>query len=526
MWPLPNAKVLDDCSYRFVGLAKSLGYQLGLHRGKFMSEFSRTQVSLPDAEKWRTRTWLGIFFSEQFWSSQLGMPPSSQTDYLIENARIDKNLPKNFRSLISLSIFQAKLVNVMGSSVTSPDGLMEARNRAGSLAILERELERLVFKLEIDELSVEIYYLYVKLTICCFAFLPETPTEDQTNYVTVAYLTATRVVTLVSKLLETKNLIELPIYIRQSITYASFILFKLHLTPLLLDKYIDSARQSIVTVHRLFRNQLSAWKNVENDISRTAQVLEKLNYVLFTHPELFTENDGIVTVMRSHLTGSLFYDLVYCVHEARRRTLEEQKEGKQSSSNFGDKKRPVPLPFYNQINKDDFQTITTTTPGGTTITTLVPTENAMTTATADATAAGLSKPTEIKGIPVSMLESTGSIPGNGSSTTSSSNSATQNGSTPVPQANLRRVASKNSIVQSRQSPRPDEANMHNIPAAYDFSGLAGVPSPTAVNFDLQNGSNNGSRADFDSFFQQQGAGWVEGNDDFLGWFDMNMAPEF
>lgn len=564
MWPLPNQKVLDDCSYRFVGLAKSLGYQLGLHRGKFISEFSRTQVALPDAEKWRTRSWLGIFFAEQFWASQLGLPPSLQTDYLIENARVDKNLPKNFRSLISLSIFQAKLVNVMGSSVISPDGLMEARNRAGSLAILERELERLVFKLEIDDIWVEVYYLYVKLTICCFAFLPETPTEDQTKYVTQAYLAATRIVTLVSKILESKNLIELPIYIRQSVSYSAFILFKLHLTPLLLDKYIDSARQSIVTVHRLFRNQLSAWKNVENDISRTAQVLEKLNFVLFTHPELYTKNDGIITRMRSHLTGSLFYDLVWCIHEARRRTLEEQKHGKSAPQEAkhdqqDDKKKPVPLPFYNQINKDDFQTITTTTPGGTTITTLVPTENAMTTATANATAAGLSKPTEIKGIPVSMLESTGSIPATlfGHSSLTSLNNSSSN------LQDLRKALGKNNGNSSSSASAPSDqlnngynnggnnnSNVNNegksateilargesksitpsaqYPVNYDFSNVA-VPSPSNPNFGGNYDVNNNegaSREDFDNFFQQQSAGWMEGNDDFLGWFDMNMAPEF
>ncbi|KAH3675584.1 hypothetical protein WICMUC_002673 [Wickerhamomyces mucosus] len=605
IWPLPNQKVLDDTSYRFVGLAKSLGYQLGLHRGKFMSEFSRTQVSLEDAEKWRTRTWLGIFFAEQYWASQLGLPPSSQTDYLIENARIDKDLPKNFRSLISLSIFQAKLVNVMGSSVISPDGLMEARNRAGSLAILERELERLVFKLEIgDDISIEIYYLYVKLTICCFAFLPETPTEDQTKYVTIAYLAATKVITLVSKLLESKNLIELPIYIRQSVTYAALILFKLHLTPLLLDKYIDSARQSIVTVHRLFRNQLSAWKNVENDISRTAQVLEKLNFVLFTHPELYTKNEGIITRMRSHLTGSLFYDLVWCIHEARRRTLEEQKSGKHPpsslsslSSNLSKQidpnlKKPVPLPFYNQINKDDFQTITTTTPGGTTITTLVPTENAMSHATANATANGLSKPTEIKGIPVSMLESTGSIPAsvftnsNGRSTIDSIVAQSQI----KPTNDYNKNESSYYIVPSSSTMTPNQSKVHiqenypsNIPSPapvisnrtfqeplrqVTFDGKSQLPynfaietqSPNRVGFDI-NSSNNGNNNDnknnfnnnennannkvnenanknnetnnndndddFNQFFQQQSANWsAEGNDDFLGWFDMNMAPEF
>ena len=60
-------------------------------------------------------------------------------------------LPKNFRCLISLSIFQCKLVNIMGISVTRPDGLLEPLNRAGSLSLLDRELERLDFKLQFEE---------------------------------------------------------------------------------------------------------------------------------------------------------------------------------------------------------------------------------------------------------------------------------------------------------------------------------------------------------------------------------------
>jgi hypothetical protein len=412
-WPLPNQKVLDDCSYRFIGLAKSLSLQLGLHRGKFMTEFSRTQVALPDAEKWRSRTWLAVFFAEQFWSSNLGLPPSLQTDYLLENARIDSSLPKTFRCLISLAIFQAKLVNIMGLNVSSPDGLMEPANRAGPLHIMERELERLAFKLQIDDLVVEIYYLYVKLMVCLFSFLPETPSEDQTKFVTIAYHSATRIVTIMSKLLEKKQLTEYPIYVRHSVTTAAFLLFRLHLTPYLLPRYIDSSRQSIVTVHRLFRNMLAAWKDVENDISRTATVLEKLNFVIITHPELFTDTEGIIVRMRSHLTGSLFYDLVWNIHEARRRTLAEAEAGdnKNNAQNANVKKerKALPLPFYNQITKDDFTARTTTTPNGTTVTTLVPTDQAITNAKATASKAGLSKPTEINGIPLAMLEATGSL---------------------------------------------------------------------------------------------------------------------
>lgn len=478
IWPLPNQKVLDDCSYRFVCLAKCLSYQLGLHRGEFISEFTRTQTSMPDAEKWRTRTWLGIFFAELCWVSVLGLPPTSQTDYLVEDARMgideedeslshvkegasstnsfndeesknrsdnfktnddndsgDKNnsnkskktkLPRNFRRLICLAHFQAKLCKVMGSSVASPDGLMEPRERATSLAILERELEGLDRTLNFgQDTAVCIYYLYVKLMVCCFAFLPGTPTEDQSQYVTEAYLCATKIVTSLVTLLEKQQLIELPIYIRQSATYAALILFKLQLTPLLLNKYLDSARQSIVTVHRLFRNQLSAWATaVENDISRTASVLEKLNFVLITHPTVFVEEDGIISRMRSHLTGSLFYDLVWCVHEARRREMDPQynedalkkaaakRKARGNDSPFAAADRRLyPLPFYNQISKEDFETIIQTTPGGTTVSTLVPTKTALNHAKRLAENQNDSTGTimEINGIPLSMLDETGSV---------------------------------------------------------------------------------------------------------------------
>ncbi|CCD25236.1 Sef1p NDAI_0E04190 [Naumovozyma dairenensis CBS 421] len=451
IWPLPNQKVLDDCSYRFVALAKSLSYQLGLHRGKFIQEFTRTQTSMPNAEKWRTRTWLGIFFAELCWTSILGLPPTSQTDYLLENARLaqdeendaddadgttdsDQNsngidkLPKRFRRLICLANFQSKLCNVMGSSVMSPDGLMEPKDRGGALSILERELERLNRKLDFQsDIVIHIYYLYVKLTVCCFAFLPETPIEDQTQYVTDAYFCSTQIVTLLNKLLEKQQLIALPIYIRQSATFASLILFKLQLNPMMLDKYLDSARQSIVTIHRLFRNQLTAWTTgVENDISRTASMLEKLNMVLITHPEVFIEETGIISRMRSHLTGSLFYDLVWCVHEARRREMDPkynkeaiekaQQKRKAKDGDSPDLKiwemKLYPLPLYNHISKEDFQTVTQTTPSGTTVTTLVPTKTAL--KNAETLAKSKNKDSdgiisEINGIPLSMLDATGSV---------------------------------------------------------------------------------------------------------------------
>lgn len=724
IWPLPNQKVLDDCSYRFVGLAKCLSYQLGLHRGEFISEFTRTQTSMPDAEKWRTRTWLGVFFAELCWASMLGLPPTSQTDYLVEDARMGLDeedmppsgktdtatksdnkaphtdesnetheastdtehstpnnstkrnysnkkakLPRNFRRLICLAHFQAKLCKVMGSSVVSPDALVEPRDRASSLAILERELESLDRTLGFaQDTAVHIYFLYVRLMVCCFAFLPGTPTEDQSQYVTDAYLCATKIVTLLTSLLEKQQLVELPIYVRQSATFAALILFKLQLTPLLLKKYMDSARQSIVTVHRLFRNQLSAWATtVENDISRTASVLEKLNFVLITHPTVFVEENGIISRMRSHLTGSLFYDLVWCVHEARRREMDPEynqkaldmaaakrkARGEDSPFTTSDR-RLYPLPFYNQISREDFETIIQTTPGGTTVSTLVPTKTALINAK---TLAKTNKDfngtiMEINGIPLSMLDETGSVKlenilgasgsinGSAAAGTDSSAPIQQLASsssnfpdaiaqslhlgdsfdqknsakgTSVKEAGLHGMPAFMSDMQSsnatssRSAPIADKrntrsslfganspsipsgANLNNsfLPLQHNKSTNPKVPSNPPgnnddndddnINNNKNNDNNNGningnnnngnSRVSFDNyanlnmflnsgqalaanspaeqngnrknsinqlseldtFFLQQSTGWLEGNssnDDFLGWFDMDMEPKF
>lgn len=530
MWPLPNEKVLDDCSYRFVGLAKNLSLQLGLHRGgEFILEFSRTQADLgPDSDLWRTRSWLAVFFCDHFWSSALGLPPSIKTtDYLLENARVDESLPPSFRCLILLSIFQCKLVNVMGISVTRSDGLLEPLNRAASLNILDRELERLKFKLSIPDGSfMEVYYLYLRLMICCFAFLPGTPIEDQVKYVSNAYLSATRVITVVPQILQSNSLslIELPIFIRQSVTYSAFLLFKLQLTNYLMDKYVDSARQSIVTVHRLYRNMLSSWKELKNDISRTARVLEDLNIVLYTYPEIFELSESpnisgsIISRMRSHLTASLFYDLVWCIHEARRRSQDSRhctEPQARTIKEDGHTMRPQPLPFYNQITKDDFSTIITTTPNGTTVTTLVPTDQALLQAQ-EASMKEKNKPLEINGIPLSMLEATGST----------KDSSVANTGIGVMETLLSEF--KQAQVQGRFDMMKTNTDPEQTTSTSFYGNVGQSESLPMDPYSDPNRMGSGIASQLDIFFQQQSHGWLVNSntdDEFLGWIDMNLIRE-
>lgn len=504
----------------------------------------------------------------------------------------------------------------MGSSVTSPDGIMEPSYRADALSVLEKELEEINIKNNFNtDDAISIYHLYVKLTIYCFGFLPGTPMQDQLNYVNDAYVAATKIITLLTKLLKHQQLIELPIYIRQSATYAALILFKLQLSPALSDKCFESARQSIVTVHRFYRNQLSAWATaVENDISRTASMLEKLNFVLITHPEVLVEEEGIISRMRSHLTGSLFYDLIWCVHEARRREVDPEYN-KQALANAKAKRKErggdspgnilesklFPLPLYNQISKEDFKTVTKTTPNGTTVTTLVPTRSAL--KQAENNRSGNGNAVAINGIPLSMLDENGSLdtdnlfalnniggettvdnskqgaygyprmidsiikpernglerPSSAMATIGSNDQTTAN-----LDANLLPKSSKddlshypNDLSMERQTSFPPTQNPRTTTSSIvsapevpkngkSFKDPGDLTNWNALASNPSNGNLDGkdqrtkseellptsSRLQLNQlsdFFQQQSAGWIEGNlgnDDFFGWLDMNMEPKF
>ncbi|KAL6932849.1 hypothetical protein ACO0R3_001937 [Hanseniaspora guilliermondii] len=419
-WPLPSQKMMDDCSYRFLGFAKNLAMQLGLHRGAFMWEFSRTQTMLNkdeqnneqinddeiknDNELWRTRTWIAVFIQEQIWSSLLGLPNNTKVDFLVEKALNEtddeKLLPLRLKNLLILTNFQNKMQEQLASNVKSQDGLYEHEQRYPLIQSLIDELQLMKNSRNFENDKImEIYYLYVKMTLLFYYFLPSNEKDDSnlneellTEKVTEAYLAGVKVVTLTTKLLQEDKyqLLELPIYIRNCITYTSLMLFKLYLTPLLKEAYVTSCRQSIVTVHRFFRNQYFAWTSVvENDISRLGNVLERLNFVLIAHPELFIQRineknscDGLITKMRSHLSNTLFYDLVWYVHEARKRENDPNWKiqlNVESNETFEEnrKKKLTPLPFYNQISKDDFETVTVTTDDGISVTTLVPTKKAI-----------------------------------------------------------------------------------------------------------------------------------------------------
>lgn len=327
-WPLPSEKMLEDMSPRYASLAYSMGLQLGIHRGKFIYEFSRNQQLMPNAVKWRSRTWVQTYITQQMVSAASGIPPSMPVDYIIDHALHDKVHPLSPRiaAFLKISVFYSKLVSIMGSNISTQDGLMDPESRSPTLDLLKTDLSTMFPPADnYEDPVVEIMLSYARCIVDNFAFLPETPLSYQSGFLIDAFQASTRIVTLVRKLVGNRKVMEFPSFIRNPCNYAVLTLFRLQSMPQIPDQLVSSARESVVTVHHLYRNIAPSWldSRVSNDISRVAKILESLNHVMMVHPELLRSR-RVMRRMRSHLTFSLFYELIYIIHEARRRNAQKK----------------------------------------------------------------------------------------------------------------------------------------------------------------------------------------------------------
>lgn len=322
-WPLPSEKVLDDMSFRFTTLARSLALQLGMHRGKYIYEFSRKQRLMPNAIKWRTRTWILTYISEQFLSGAMGLPSNGSVDYLIDQGVSDPELPESLRALLKLAVFHGKMVSIMGSSILSPDGLIAPKMRGPTLDVLDQDLELMGQELPLQIPFIKAVFLYVRCMLCCFAFMPDTPEEDQSRFIVSCYHAATDVIALVVELVSNgKKITDMPAIIRRASSLSSLLLFRLHLAPQFPQQFVESARQSVARVYRMYRQVTVHWQGIQN----VAKILEGLNHVLIAHPDLLTGQRKIMTRMRSRISDSIFYELIWAIHEARRRNSRNPDE--------------------------------------------------------------------------------------------------------------------------------------------------------------------------------------------------------
>ena len=109
---------------------------------------------------------------------------------------------------------------------------------------------------------------------------------------------------------------------------------------------------------------------------------------------------------------------------------------------------------------------------------------------------------------------------------------TLNRSIPQSQRPSQSAAARSTSLSEATARGPNSDSFTNLSMFLQSASPNFNPAETAHVGSGNNSVNRpaiGQLSDLETFFQQQSTGWIEGNsvnDDFLGWFDMNMEPEF
>ncbi|ODQ80380.1 hypothetical protein BABINDRAFT_7815 [Babjeviella inositovora NRRL Y-12698] len=135
-WPMPSHKLLDDVSYRLIGMSKNISMQLGLHRGPFINEFSRG-IKGKDV-KYRSKTWKGCFINEVCYSSLLGLPSgASEWDYIIDNEGYKEHFKKSLKETGDLDGSKESVESSKVLTVLEPSGEGFEKEKKSSMSLAE-----------------------------------------------------------------------------------------------------------------------------------------------------------------------------------------------------------------------------------------------------------------------------------------------------------------------------------------------------------------------------------------------------
>ncbi len=348
VWPLPNLN--NDKSYRFVTLAKTLGYQIGLNRGQNYAScaLGAEKALIPNGANLINQLWNGIYIVDQFWCATLGYPSALPTDYFIEQSLSDipsNSAEKFWKNMLKIAHFNSKLVQTVATSTVNITGLVKTKDRVSQLMNLNSQLSNMLTEEDLADKTVSILYHYSKLILCSYGFLLDVDFDDQSLFVQIALHSGAEI----SKLADSckQKLHRLPIFIRNALNYSSLLLFKLHLSSMLPFKYVPDARAAIIKIYKLYKH--TATYSSVTDITRTINILEKLNIVITLNPEVIV-SDKICSHISGHLSACLTYELFWCLQQSK--NLSSLPNTPKSSGNPDDNSQNLSFATFEDLVKE------------------------------------------------------------------------------------------------------------------------------------------------------------------------------
>lgn len=346
-WPLPLLKLLDDVLYRLAGLAHHLGLQLGMHRGPFVNEFLRG-IKGKDV-RFRTKAWQGIFVNTQYWSSHLGLPSApADGDFLMNQPvggddEVEHSGPLSspgvqrfyFRVLVEILKTVARFTQVLGNSLTTL-GLISYNERFLNLHGFDRELEQLEARVGLPagppvtkaHRLVHLQLQFARIQLYLYALFPNTHKNDQRLYIAKQVAVCVDSAQVLWDLLLAEpdtHILMYPVHVRFMAQAVCYQLARIQMFPYCPSKQLGRIQQALARVYSVlgYTSTGSAvfreWSSVDTDCRRCVKVLRNFEVLTIVDPEFVVRQPYVISHMQSHLSALLYYELVWFVHELRRR---------------------------------------------------------------------------------------------------------------------------------------------------------------------------------------------------------------
>lgn len=337
LWPLPSrtsCNIQDNISSKYAFLMKSMVLQFGLHKLKFIDEFSKKTNIVIDANHNVNniiceRIYKFVNINSNYWFVYLGLSNSNcnefHQDYIINTAACVDLLQKDpfpcrdkfINSLLKISLIQLKMNESMSDFIANPDKIGKLVHlhmfeqiltgyMAESSPLYKHDLISL--SLEFSKLQLYVYYLSES----------DISTAEYKKVIERTVTCCQAVVDLFARQFGSRKVFEsIPIHYRFSIELATLVLMQVHFSPLLpsVEHYIHTKTLFSRAYGLIDRGNRYVLHNSTKVLRTCIEKLDKCNRARFWALKSKRKNFFLIEKMAKCLVSASYYEILWQVYE-------------------------------------------------------------------------------------------------------------------------------------------------------------------------------------------------------------------
>ncbi|KAI5956498.1 SEF2 [Candida jiufengensis] len=367
-WPLPNnnSKISDNLSIKYISLMKTLSLQFGLHKLKFIDEFShKTKLNLSQEVNLnntiRERIYKFININSNYWLINLGLSNNNYNgftqDYIInKSTNIDIYNNKNeeisstdqyINSLLKISMIQSKLNenmniligdNLLDESIVLNDIQINTSKliNFNMFEIILNDLNKILIEnqsedyqsIEIKNL-IKLSILYTNLQLFVYSMSKSNITvTEYKQYLNKLVSCCFEIVSKFEEFNEKENYLNLPIYYKFPMELTLLTLLRVFKSPLISTEESHEIKLNFNKLYTIILNNEN-WNFLNLKLYK---IIEKFNKV----PKNFIINQYdqgeffLINKMKNYLVSSLVYEMIWLIFENEK----QQKESVEKSESI------------------------------------------------------------------------------------------------------------------------------------------------------------------------------------------------